>query len=365
MRKIPVAQPTLGKSEWQNLKSCLESSWISSQGKFIERFEQQFANYCGVKYAISTSSGTAALHLALLALGIGKGDEVILPALTFVSCANAIVYTGAKPVFADVEGDTWTIDPKDVEKKITNKTKAIMAVHLYGYPADMKSLKSLARKYGIFLIEDASEAHGAKFAGKRVGSMGKINCFSFYGNKIITTGEGGMITTNNKSYANKITLLKNHGADPKRRYWHPVIGYNYRMTNLQAAIGLAQLEKLDYFLAKRKKIAKLYRKFLKSIPGVVLPPEDTNNRQAVCWQFSILITKKFPLNRDHLIRLLAKKGIETRPFFVILTDLPMYKQKEPLPVAEKISQQGISLPTSVNLTEKEIKYICEQIKKAS
>ncbi|MEK7165902.1 MAG: DegT/DnrJ/EryC1/StrS aminotransferase family protein, partial [Patescibacteria group bacterium] len=241
MKYIPVAKPSIDLTEEKNIIACVKSTWISSTGKYISDFESTFASLVGVKYAISCSNGTAALHLALLSLNIGPGDEVIVPALTFIATANVVKYVGATPVLVDVLPDTWTIDPQLVEKRVSPKTRAIIPVHLYGYPSDMTPLQKIASRNNIALIEDAAEAHEATYKRKKVGSIGDLGCFSFFGNKIITTGEGGMISTNDSNIKNKIELLKNHGMSKTRKYFHPILGYNYRMTNLQAAIGTAQL----------------------------------------------------------------------------------------------------------------------------
>ncbi len=287
--RYPISQPKLNRNELNLITRAVKSTWISSTGEYIEEFEAKFAQTVGSKYTITASNGTTALHLALLALGIGPGDEVIVPTLTFVASANSVVYTGAKPVFVDIDEPTWTIDPQKIEKKITRSTRAVMPVHLYGYPARMDEILRITRKYKLKVIEDAAEAHGARINNEYVGTMGDIGCFSFYGNKIITTGEGGMITTNNKKLAEKIRLLKNHGMSTQKKYWHPVIGYNYRMTNLQCAIGLAQLNKLQTFLETRKQIAQWYRTNLRKIPGIILPPENTSVYRGVNWLFTILV----------------------------------------------------------------------------
>ncbi|NQU99168.1 MAG: DegT/DnrJ/EryC1/StrS aminotransferase family protein, partial [Parcubacteria group bacterium] len=242
---IQVSKPSLGREELNNVMEAIKSSWISSKGKFITEFEENFAEYCGVKYGIATANGTVALHLALKALKISKGDEVIVPDLTFIATANVVTYCNAKPIFIDSNPDYWCIDPEKIEEKITTKTKAIIPVHLYGHPCDMDAITKIAKKYGLYVIEDAAEAHGAGYKGKKVGSFGDISCFSFYGNKIITTGEGGMCLTNNQKLAERMKILRDHGMSPDKRYWYDVIGFNYRMTNIQAAIGVAQLKKID------------------------------------------------------------------------------------------------------------------------
>jgi len=268
MKFIPVAQPYLGAREKRYASECIKSTWISSSGKFIDKFERAFAKLVGTKYATSTNSGTSALHLALLATGVSPGDEVIIPTLTFVATANAAAYIGAKPIFVDITKDSWTINSDLIESKITKKTRAIIPVHLYGYPAEMDKVVRIARKYKLSVIEDAAEAHGAKFNRKSVGSIGDVGIFSFYGNKIITTGEGGMITTNSKRLYEQVLLLKNHGMSQNKRYYHPIIGFNYRMTNLQAAIGFSQTQQISINLIRRRKIEQTYREMLAGIPAL-------------------------------------------------------------------------------------------------
>ena len=364
IRKIPVATPFMGGKELEYVEECIRTTWVSSAGHFITDFEKEFAKKTKTKYAVTVANGTAALHVALLALDIGPGDEVILPALTFVSTANAVAFTGATVVFADVDPHSWAIDPNDITKKITKKTKAIIPVHLYGYPADLRTINKIAKKHNLYVVEDAAEAHGATVDGKPVGSIGTVGCFSFYGNKIITTGEGGMITCNSKKLRDKMMLIKSHGTSPKKRYWHPIIGYNYRMTNLQAALGLAQLHQLNAFLKKRNEIAKKYRNLIKNIKGITPMPLSTQTTKGVCWIFSALISEDFGISRDRLMKKLSEKGIETRPFFIPLHLLPMYNKKERFPVSERISAQGINLPTSVELTDSDIEYVVSSIKES-
>ena len=256
---IPVAAPALDGNEKAYVLDCLESTWISSTGKYLDRFEADFAEFCGVRHAVACSNGTTALHLALVALGVGPGDEVIVPTLTFVATANTVTYCGARPVFVDIDAETWYIDPAAIEAKITPRTKGIIAVHLFGHPADMKAIGTVASRHGLWVMEDAAQAHGAEIGGRRTGSLGDIATFSFFGNKIITTGEGGMVTTSDDDLAKRMRLLRTHGMDPDRRYWHPVIGYNYRMTNVTAAIGVAQLERVQWQLARRQELAGWYR----------------------------------------------------------------------------------------------------------
>lgn len=358
---IPVAEPYLGKLEEKYILDSVKSGWVSSIGKYINLFEENLAKYCNTKYAVTTSSGTTALHLALAAAGIGSGDEVILPSMTFVATANAVLYTGAKPIFIDSELLSWNIDAEKIKEKINRFTKAIIVVHLYGHPADMNPISAIARKYGLLLIEDAAEAHGALYLNKKVGSIGDIGCFSFYGNKIITTGEGGALVTNNADFIDKVRNLRDHGTSKKRRYYYPHLGFNYRMTNLQAALGYAQLKKIDHIIERKRSIAKLYANYLKEIvPEIVLHPEATWAKN-VFWMYSILINRSKGKNRDLLIEELRKKGIDSRPFFFPLHRLSRFKCSEKMPVADYLASSGINLPSSVNLTNKQIGFICQNI----
>jgi perosamine synthetase len=359
---IPVAKPFLTDDETKNVLAALRTGWISSKGKFISRFEDKFSQYCDVKYAVSTSNGTAALHLALTALGIGAGDEVIVPTLTFIATANSVTYTGAKPVFVDSRRDYWCIDPDKISERVTRRTKAIIPVHLYGHPCDMDAISDVAREHKLLVVEDASEAHGAEFRSRKIGSFGDVSCFSFYGNKTITTGEGGMCLTNSRSLARRLRILRDHGMNPSKPYWHDVIGFNYRMTNLQAAIGLAQTKKLDILRAKKRHLASLYNLLLANTPRITLPPEMPWALNTY-WMYSILVKGKSSSHRDNLIRHLAKSGIETRPFFYPVHTLPPYRKvAERLPVAEDLGRRGISLPNYVGLKLSEVKTICKAVR---
>lgn len=365
MRKvIPVAAPALVGNERKYVMDCLDSTWISSTGKYVDRFEQAFAKFCGVKHAVSCSNGTTALHLALLALGVGPGDEVIVPTLTFVATANAVTYCGARPVFIDSEPETWNLDPGLLEEKITSRTKGIIVVHLYGHPVNMGPVLDIAQRHGLFVLEDAAEAHGAEYKGRRVGSLGEIATFSFYGNKIITTGEGGMVVTDDDELADKVRQLKGQGMDPQKRYWFPIVGYNYRMTNIQAAIGLAQLEKADWHIERRREIASWYYERLKKCPGLTLPVEKEWAKNAY-WMFSVVLDDQVPVDRDKLRSKLSEKGIETRPFFYPMHTLPPYKDKiksdNAFPFASKLSKKGINLPTWAGLTKDDIEYITRNL----
>lgn len=359
---IPVAEPWLGEKELAYAAECVKTSWISSIGKYVSQFEEEFAQFCGSRYGVTTSNGTTALHLALRSLGVGEGDEVIVPALTFASTAFAVSYTGAVPVFAEVDVHTWNIDPSKIEERITAKTKAIIVVHLYGHPADIDHILEVAQKYNLKVIEDAAEAHGAEYKGKRVGSLGDAGCFSFYGNKIITTGEGGMLTTDSEALMEKARLLRDVAMSPDKRYWHTDIGFNYRLTNLQAAIGVAQLEKIEEIIRLKRRNAKLYDSLLKDVEGVTLPPEALWAK-SVFWMYSILVDEDFGRNRDSVMEGLRKKGVDSRPFFYPLHTLPPYATGEKFPVSEDLGKRGVNLPSSVKLTEEEIAYIVDVIRR--
>ena len=354
---LPVAEPSLGDKELQYVSECILTGWISSAGKYVTRFEEAVADFCGAKYSIATSSGTAALHLALLSLDIGSGDEVIVPSLTFIATANAVTYTGAKPVFVDSEAETWNIDPNKIEEAITSRTKAIVPVHLYGHPADMDPILEIASQHGLAVIEDAAEAHGARYKGRCVGSIGDIGIFSFYGNKIITTGEGGMIVTDRPDLVEKMRILRDHGMSKKQRYWHPEIGYNYRLTNLQAAVGVAQMEKVDDILKAKHHIAQMYNDGLREMPNICLPPK-ASWASCVCWLYTILIES---VDRNEVVGKLKERGIETRSLFIPIHTQPIYNTGQSLPVAEHLSEIGISLPSAVGLREKEIHHVIDNV----
>lgn len=364
---IPVCYPFIGEKELEYVTDCIKTNWISSKGKYVKEFENNFAKYCNFKYGVATTNGTTALHLALACLGISKGDEVIIPSFTMIATAFAIVYCGAKPVLVDAKTDTWNMDIKKIEGKITDKTKVIMPVHIYGHPCDMDPIMELAKKYNLYVVEDAAEVHGAKYKGKKAGGIGNIGCFSFYANKIITCGEGGMIVTNDEKIAEKAKSLKNLSFPKgKRIYKHHDVGYNYRMTNIQAAIGLAQLEKIDELIERRRNNAHLYNELLKGIEGITLPVEKEWVKN-VYWMYSILIEDEFGISKDELMDRLEEKGIETRPFFVPIHQQPVFHKMgwykdENYPIAEKLALKGINLPSSSGLKEKEIRYICDVIK---
>jgi len=366
-KRIPIAEPSLSNNEEKYVLECIRTGWISGKGKFVNEFEERFADYLNVNHAIAVSSGTAALHLAIVALGIGPDDEVILPTFTMIACANVVRYAGAKPVLVDSELYTWNLDPSKIEEKITERTKAIMVVHIYGHPANMDPIMEIAREYNLYIIEDAAEAHGAEYKGRKVGSIGDVGCFSFYANKIITTGEGGMVATNDDEIAEKIRKLRDQGYNPKLRRWliHDIIGFNYRMTNLQAAIGLAQLERIEEFIKRHRENAYYYNKLLKNIPGITLPPEAPWAKN-VYWMYTVLIEDNFGISRDNLMKILLEKyNIDTRATFCPIHLQPPYKESyknENYPIAEKLWEKGINLPSGNTLTKEQIKYIVDAIR---
>ena len=363
---ISVCEPMLAGNEEKYVLDCLKTNWISSGGSYLKKFEEGFSRYCGVQYGIAVCNGTVALHLAYAALGIGPGDEVIMPTLTISSTVFAALYCGAKPVFVDVQPDTWNMDPVQVEAKITKRTKAIVPVHMYGHPCDMDAILRIARKHRVAVIEDAAQAHGAEYKGRKAGSFGKLSCFSFYSNKIVTCGEGGMVVTDDARLAQKCQSLKNLAFLKERRFFHKEIGFNYRMTNIQAAIGLAQLEQIDGMIARRRKNAHLYNQLLSQIPGLSLPVEcpDVQN---VYWMYGVVVKPSFGMHRDELMQKLLDKGIETRTFFIPMHNQPVLKKAgcadgKKYPVAERLGRQGFYLPSGSGLKSQEIEYIVQCLK---
>ena len=360
--RISVSAPSLGGNVAKYVLDCLETTWISSNGRYIGLFEQRFADFCGVKHAIACNNGTTALHLALVGLGIGPGDEVIVPDLTYIASANCVRYCGATPVFADNDPVTFNVDPAAVRAAITPRTKAIMPVHLYGHPCEMGPLCEIAHAHGLLVVEDAAEAHGAIYDGRKVGGFGDCASFSFYGNKIITTGEGGMITTDNDELAARMRMLRNQGMDPGRRYWFPAVGYNYRMTNIAAAIGLAQMERVDELLADRQEIRKLYDHGLAEVPHLALPAV-VEPATHVFWMYTVRLLDSAPLSRDELIKRLDGRGVETRPAFYPMHLMPPYSQNgDAFPNATLCGRQGINLPTHSQLTAGDVARVCENLR---
>lgn len=364
MNNIPISQPIIAKNAKKYILECLESGWVSSRGPYVEKFEQAFADYVGTKYAVATSSGTHALHLSLATLNIGSGDEVVVPTLTMIAAALPIIYVGATLVLVDSDTQTGNINPSLIESKITKKTKAIIVVHLNGHPAQMLPILSIARRHNLSIIEDAAESHGAKYkttvGWKRVGSISDIGCFSFYGNKIITCGEGGMAVTNNKKLASRMRSLRNLARTRGTHFYHQEIGFTYRMSSLQAALGLAQLEQADKIIRLKERLATIYMDQLKNIPELTLPPQLPYAKR-IFWNFDILL--KNNKTRDNLAGNLASHEVESRNFVTPLHMQPAFLKLglfkgEKYPVAEKLSSQGLSLPLGPDITKKDINYIC-------
>jgi perosamine synthetase len=353
-KMIPVSKPYLSSRETLYVNDAIASGWVSSLGEYIEKFECEFANFCGVEYALTVSNGTVGLHLALVGLNIGAGDEVIIPDLTFVATANAVSMSGAKPVMVDVCRETYCIDPQKIAAAITERTRAIIPVHLYGHPANMAAILEIAQRFGLKVIEDAAEAHGASINGKRVGGIGNCGVFSFYGNKILTTGEGGMIVTSDACLYERLKFLRDHAMSKEIRYWHTEVGFNYRMTNVQAALGLAQLEQIDYFLAERSHQLERYRSNLLGT-GIELNPSISV--EPVNWITCAYVAGLGRIKRDRVIALLKDKGVDSRPFFFPLSRLPMYSGEVGV-TADKLSESGFNLPTYVGLKDQEIDKVC-------
>jgi perosamine synthetase len=356
--KYPVYQPNLSGNEKNYVNECIDSTWISSKGKFIKKFEDDFSKFVEIKYSAGVSNGTVALHIALLALGIGKENEIIVPTFTYIASVNAINYAGAKPVFVDSDPVTWQIDTNKIEEKITDRTKAIMAVHLYGHPNNMDSIKKIASKNNLYVIEDCAEAIGTHYNGKHVGSFGDIATFSFFGNKAITTGEGGMVCTNDPEIYSMAIRIKGQGLAKNQEYFHDIIGYNYRMTNICAAIGCAQLERIEDILDRKRILARKYIDAIKDL-GIDYHKETGNVKHSY-WMFTILVNSK--MERTKLRKFLAENGIETRPTFHPVHTMPMYLEKESYPVAEDLGKRGINLPSYPDLTTEDVDYIVDKIK---
>ncbi len=364
---IPFAAPDLSELEERFLLEAFRSSWISSSGSFVERFESEFAALCGTRTAVAVANGTVALHLALLALGLEPGDEVLVPALTYVATANAVRYVGAEPVFVDVDPQTWCLDPARLEEAITPRTRGILAVHLYGHPADMEAINRVAAAHNLWVIEDAAQAHTARYKGRAVGGLARAATFSFYGNKIFTSGEGGAITLSDPQLEARMRLLRGQGMDPRRRYFFPVIGYNFRLTNLACALLCAQLRRRGEILERRRRIFATYRCLLEDLAGIEGPPRAPWAEPAP-WVYSITVDASvYGRSRDELADWLAERGIETRPFFVPLHRLPPYREPsrrrgDYLPVSERLGRTGLSLPVHAGLSEAELEHIAGLIR---
>lgn len=349
--------PSISQLEIDYVNEAVSSGWVSSLGKFVELFESDFASFCGVSDALTVSNGTVALHLAMTALGVGPGDEVVVPDLSFVATANTVLHAGAKPVFADIDPTSLCLCPASFESKITPRTKAVIPVHLYGHPADMDAINRIAQRHNLFVIEDAAEAHGAELNGRRVGSLGTCATFSFYGNKNMTTGEGGMITTNDKELAERCRYLRDHAMSAQKRYWHTECGFNYRLTNIQAALGCAQLDRLPQFLNRRREIFRQYELCLRDYPRIQLNrtlPNALNSYWIICAEISGIDGTV----RDTIMAGLKARGVDSRPYFYPMSDMPYFVEAN-TPVAHTVAQRGINLPTYTDLTDDQIAYVCK------
>lgn len=368
MNMIPVNEPLLNGNEKKYLNECIDTGWISSEGPFVSKLEDDFATRMGRKYGIAVANGSVAIDVSVAALGLAPGDEVIMPTFTIISCASPLVRIGVIPILVDVDITTWNMKVEDIENKITSKTKAIMVVHIYGLPVDMNPILELAKRFGLLIIEDAAEVIGQTYRGKHCGSFGEISTFSFYPNKHITTGEGGMILTDDLNLAIKCRELRNLSFIPPRRFIHRELGWNFRMTNIQAAIGVAQLERLDEFILKKRQIGAWYKRHLKEVAGIVLPLESTDYAENIYWVFGILIKEDNPLEATTVMDLLQKVGIGSRPFFYPMHKQPVFNNRglfinENLPNSVYLGEKGFYLPSGLSLTEENVVYVANEIKK--
>jgi perosamine synthetase len=353
----PLYRPYLSGNERQLVNECLDSTWISSRGEFIGKFEQQFADYVGARHATTVCNGTVALHLAMLAIGIGPGDEVIVPTLTYVASVNMIVQAGASPVFVDSVEGTWQVDPSAIARAITPRTRAVMVVHLYGASCDMEAISRICTEHRLLLIEDCAEALGTFYRGKHVGTFGHVSTFSFFGNKTITTGEGGMVVSNSTDVHKKAYHLKTQAVSPTQEYWHDTVAYNYRMTNICAAIGIGQLEQVDEILRRKRQLAAWYDQYLAGLPvkRQAVPAHSTHS----WWLYSILVA---PELRDSLRQHLRNRSVETRPLFPLVHAFPHYDTGQRFPVAQAISDSGFNLPSYPDLEEADIRVIASTVR---
>lgn len=372
---IPVNEPLIGEKEIEYVNECLRTGWISSAGHFIEEFEEQWAQYCGMKYGIAVSNGTVALQVAVQCLDLQPGDEVIMPTFTIISCAQAVTYNSGVPVLIDADPRTWCMDVRQITAKITSRTRAIMPVHIYGHPVDMDVVMKLAKKHNLVVLEDAAEAHGAEYLSgrdganpiwQRCGGIGHISTFSFYANKLITTGEGGMVLTNNPAYAEQLHGLRNLCFRSERRFYHTELGHNFRLTNLQGALGLAQLERMDQIVTKKRWIGRAYTERLRDIPGLQLPAEESWAKN-VYWMYGLVLDESRGIDAVEFARRLKAEGIDTRPFFLGMHEQPVFHdmglfQNEKCSVAERIAHQGLYLPSGLTLTEAQLKQVCDAVR---
>jgi perosamine synthetase len=370
MKTIPVAAADLSGNEEAYVLEAVRSSWISSTGSFVARFEREFAALAGTRAAIGVSNGTLALHLALMTVDLRPGDEVLVPSLTYVATANAVRYCGAEPVFVDVDPATWCLDPALIEQKITRRTKGIIPVHLYGHPADMDAINDIAATHGLWVVEDAAEAHLARYKGRPAGSLGRIGVFSFYGNKVLTSGEGGAVTLDDPALEQRARALRGQGVDPKRRYFFPIVGYNYRLTNVACAILCAQIERARDMVARRRHLFARYRERLEGVPGIGFQPVAAW-AEATPWLFCVTVdAKAYGRSRDEFMGWLAENGIETRPFFIPVHRLPPYREQarargEDLPVTDRLGASGVNLPTHTKLDESDVDRVADAIRRGA
>lgn len=365
---IPVNEPLLTEAEFASVMGALRSGWISGAGPDIDAFEQRWAAYCGRKYGVAVANGSLALHLAVSLLDLAPGDEVILPSFTIISCVWPIILAGAIPVLVDSDARTWTMNVEQVRRKITPRTRAIMPVHIYGNPVDMQPLQELAQEHGLHIVEDAAEAHGGEYRGRKIGSFGTASCFSFYANKLITTGEGGMVLMDDDALVERARRFRNLGFQPGRRFVHAELGFNFRLTNLQAALGLTQVERIDSIVARKRAMANAYTERLSQLKGLELQLEQTSSR-SVYWMYGLLVRESTGLDAAELGRRLAQRGIETRPFFFGMHEQPVLRERglfvgETYPVTERLARQGLYLPSSIGLDEARIDCICATVREA-
>jgi perosamine synthetase len=368
---IPVNEPSLDEREMVYVSECVRTGWVSSAGRFINEFEERWAAYCNRRYGIAVSNGTTALQLAVACLELKPGDEVIMPSFTIVSCALAVIYNGGLPVLVDSDPKTWCMDVTQIEKKITPRTRAIMPVHIYGHPVDMDPVINLAEKHGLSIIEDAAEVHGAEYLSgrntnnsiwRRCGSFGSLSCFSFYANKLITTGEGGMVLTDDAILAEKARSLRNLCFQPDRRFYHQELGFNFRLTNLQAALGIAQLERIDEIVSRKRWMGKEYAHRLKDIKGLQLPVEESWARN-VYWMYGVVVSEEMGMDASQFAQKLKEHEVETRPFFLGMHEQPIFHKRglflnERHPVAERLARQGLYFPSGLALTEEQLSQVC-------
>jgi perosamine synthetase len=365
---IPVNEPLLGERDFASVMEALRSGWISGAGPHIEAFESRWAAYCGRKHGVALANGTVALQVAVALLDLQPGDEVIMPTFTIISCALPVIMADARPVLVDADPRTWTMDVGQVEARITPRTRALMPVHIYGHPVEMQPLLDLARQYELEIVEDAAEAHGAEYCGRRAGSFGQSSCFSFYANKLVTTGEGGMLLLDDERLAERARSLRNLGFEPGRRFLHTEAGFNFRLSNLQAALALSQIERMDEIVERKRHIGHAYTERLSEVPGLELQLQQPWAR-SVYWMYGLVLDERTGLDAEELARRLKLRGVETRPFFLGMHEQPVLRQRglfagESYPVAERIARQGLYLPSGLALQEAHIDQVCEAVREA-